>query len=156
MKRTSLVWLVLIQWVMAFEWLHSGWGKWTSAGFITNVGKTLDGFAVKTPYTAYGDFLRSTAVPNAEIFGNAIRSGEILVGLALLLGGLLLMCKRRIPVLASWILAIALFGGALMNLNFFLASGWSSPSTWGVNMIMGLIQLILGIFYLTNRKELAS
>ena len=156
MKKVSLVWLVLIQWILAFQWLHSAWGKWSSTGFITNIDKTLDGFAAKTPYTAYGDFLSSIAVPNAEAFGNTIRSGEVLVGLALFLGGVLLLFKKRVPSVATWFLVIALFGGALMNLNFFLASGWSSPSTWGINVVMGLTHLTLGIFYILNRKELAS
>lgn len=156
MKKASVVWLVLIQFVLAYEWLHSGWGKWAEAGFITNIGKTLGGFADKTPYAAYGDFLRSNAIPNAELFGNVIRSGEMLVGIALLLGGILLLYKKNLPQLATWILAIALLGGALMNLNFFLAAGSTSPSTWGVNMVMGFVHLILAVYYFTNRKELAN
>jgi thiosulfate dehydrogenase (quinone) large subunit len=156
MKRISFLWVVLIQWVLAYEWLHSGWGKWSSPGFITNISKTLEGFAAKTPYTVYGDFLRGTAIPNAELFGNMIRGGEVLVGLALVIGGLLLLWKKRIPTYVSWIVAASLFGGALMNLNFFVAAGWSSPAVWGVNMVMGLINLILAILYIKSRKDLAS
>ena len=156
MKRVSVLWLVLIQFVLAFEWLHSGWGKWAEDGFISNIGKTLGGFADKTPYTAYGDFLRSTAIPNAELFGNFIRSGEILVGIALVLSGILFLYKKNLSQPVVWLIAIALLGGALMNLNFFLAAGFTSPSTWGVNMIMGFIHLILAIYYITNRKELVN
>lgn len=155
MKKVSLIWLVLIQWVLAFEWLHSGWGKWASPGFIDNIGKSLEGFASKTPYTSYSTFLTGSIVPNAEMFGNLIRTGEIGVGLALALGGVILLVQKKISPLATWLLVIALFAGALMNLNFFLAAGWSSPSTWGVNLVMGLIHLILAFYYLTNRKNLA-
>jgi hypothetical protein len=156
MKKASVIWLVFVQWVLAFEWLHSGWGKWSAPGFMDNIGKSLEGFAAKTPYTAYASFLKSSVVPNAELFGNTIRTGELAVGVALALGGILLLTQKRLPAVATWLLAIACFGGALMNLNFFLASGWSSPSTWGVNMVMGLALFILGVYYLTNRRQLAS
>jgi uncharacterized membrane protein YphA (DoxX/SURF4 family) len=156
MKRASVVWLMLIQFVLAFEWLHSGWGKWAKPGFMDNIGKTLEGFATKTPYKAYGAFLNNTAVGNADLFGNSIRIGEIGVGIALALSGIILLTKKRLPSWAVAAMVIALLGGALMNLNFFLASGWSSPSTWGINMTMGFIQLILAIYYITNRRELTS
>ncbi len=156
MKRASIVWLVLIQWALAFEWLHSGWGKWTGPGFIDNIGKTLEGFAAKTPYTAYADFLTSFAIPNAHLFGNMIRTGEMATGLALAIGGILLLSQKRLSEWASWLIALACFGGALMNLNFFFASGWSSPSAWGINLLMAFIGIILGIYYTTNRRELAS
>ncbi len=156
MKRASVVWLVLIQFVLAFEWLHSGWGKWASPGFMDNIGKTLEGFAAKTPYKAYGTFLNNTAVSNADLFGNTIRLGEMGVGIALVVGGILLLSQKKLPSWAIALMVIAFLGGALMNLNFFLASGWSSPSTWGVNMIMGFIHLILAVYYFTNRRDLAS
>ena len=156
MKRTSIIWLVLIQWALAFEWLHSGWSKWSGPGFITNIGKTLQGFATKTPYTSYGSFLQNSVIPHSELFGNIIRSGEILVGIALVLGGLLLLYRKNTHPFTIWLLVTALFAGALMNLNFFLASGWSSPSAWGVNIIMGFTHLILGLHYVLNRRELAS
>lgn len=156
MKKASLIWLVLVQWVLAFEWLHSGWGKWAAPGFMDNIGKTLAGFGSKTPYTTYGSFLNETIVPNAETFGNLIRTGEIGVGLALALAGIILLVQKKLSPLATWLLVVAFLAGALMNLNFFLAAGWSSPSTWGVNLVMGLIHLILGLYYLLNRKDLAS
>lgn len=156
MKKTSVAWFVLIQWVLAFEWLHSGWGKWSGSGFMTNINKTLSGFSTKNPNTWYANFLNNTAVPNAEVFGNVIRSSELLVGIALALAGILLLTQKRLHPLSLWVLVIACFGGALMNLNFFLASGWTSPSTWGVNVVMGLVQLILGLHYLLNRKELTN
>ena len=156
MKKTSVVWLVLIQWVLAYEWLHSGWGKWSDPAFMAGIGKSLAGFAAKTPYGWYANFLKSTAIPNAQVFGNVTRSGELLVGTALLLGGIVLLARKRLPAVAIWLVAIACFGGALMNVNFYLSAGWSSPSTSGINLVMGLVELILGIYYIANRKELAA
>src|SRR6185503_12697071 len=148
MKKASIVWIVLVQWVLAFKWLHSGWGKWAAPGFMDNIGKALAGFADKNPCPWYANFLNSTIIPHADTFGNAIRTGELLVGVILALAGLLLLAKRRLSPAATWILVLAFFGAALMKLNFYLAAGWTSPSTWGVNLVMGLIHLILGLYYL--------
>lgn len=156
MKKISVLWIILIQWALSIEWLHSGWGKWSDPGFINNIDKTLNGFAAKTPYISYGTFLRNSVIPNAHMFGNLIRSSEVLIGLAFLLSGLMLVNRKMLPQWASIAVVIAALGGALMNLNFFLASGWSSPSTWGVNLIMCLIQIVLGLFYLKNYRELVK
>lgn len=156
MKRISVVWLVLVQFILGFEWLHASWGKWTEVGFMANITKTLTGFATQTTFPVYGDFLRSVAIPNAELFGNFIRTGEILVGVAFVLGGILLLAKKYLSTTTLWLVATAMLGGALMNLNFYLAAGASSPSTWGLNVIMGLIQLVLAIYYFSNRKYLAN
>ena len=154
-KKTSYVWLLLIQFALAFEWLHSGWGKWTGSAFMDNLGKTLEGFAAKTQYDSYGSFLTNTVIPNTEVFGNIIRSGEVLVGLAFVIGGIVLLYRKSLPTPVTWILVAAFFGGALMNLNFFLASGATSPSAWGLNLLMSLLQIILGLHYIFNRKDLA-
>jgi hypothetical protein len=156
MKRVSIIWIVLIQWAISFEWLHSGWGKWFGPGFMDNIGKTLAGFAAKNPYPGFANFLTTTAIPNAQVFGQVIRTGEIAVGIALLLSGIIWLTQKSHPVWASWLVALAFFGAALMNLNFFIASGWTSPSTWGINILMLALEIILGIFYITNRREFAD
>jgi hypothetical protein len=156
MKRTSIVWLILVQFVLAFEWLHSGWGKWSAPAFMDGIGATLMNFAAKTPYAWYADFLRSTAVPNAQLFGTLIRTGELAVGIALALGGLLLLAQKRVSPGIGWLLVAANLGGALMNLNFYLASGAMSPSGAGINLVMMLIHLVLAGFYVSSRRQLAS
>lgn len=156
MKKTSVVWLVVIQFVLAYEWLHSGWGKWATSGFIDNIGKTLDGFITKNPNTGYAAFLQNTAVPNAQLFGNLIRIGELSVGIAFALGGILLLAKKRLDPTVIWLLVFAFLGGAIMNFNFYFAAGWLSPSTGGINLVMGLISLVFAVYYFVNRKELAS
>ncbi len=155
MKKTSVVWLVLVQFVLAYEWLHSGWGKWASSGFMDNIDKTFGVFISKNPHLGYTTFLQDTVLPNAQIFGNLIRTSEMAVGIAFLLAGILLLAKKQIPILVTWVLVVALIGATIMNINFYLASGWSNPSTAGINLVMGAISLILAIFYITNRDELA-
>lgn len=155
-KKISYIWIILIQFALAFVWLHSGLSKWTSAAFMDGFSKTMEGFASKTSYVLYSNFLHNTVIPNAELFGNLIRTGEILVGFALVVGGIVLLWQKTLATHLNWLLIIAFFSGALMNLNFFLASGATSPSAWALNLLMVLLQLILGVAYILNRKELAS
>lgn len=154
MKKASVVWLVLMQFALAYEWLHSGWGKFSSPGFIDNIGKTLNGFIAKNPNTGYAGFLQNTAVPNAELFGNLIRFGELAAGIAFVLAGVILLYKKRLDPTVIWVLVVALLGAVIMNLNFYFAAGWSNPSTSGLNILMALSQLILAVYYITNRKDL--
>lgn len=156
MKKISIIWLILIQWVIAFEWIHASFPKWTDAKFIDNISKTLESFAATSSYPSYSNFLTSVAIPHAELFGQIIRSAELAVGLALVLSGILMLSKKYLPEYVTWLTAIACFGGALMNLNFFMASGSTSPSAWGLNLMMAFIQIILGIYYQQNRKVLAQ
>lgn len=147
-KQASVIWLVLIQWVMAYEWLQSGWGKFASSGFMDSIGKTLQGFASKTNFGFYADFLNAFAVPNPALFGNVVRFSELAAGLALAVGGFLVLRFNQLPKFVTIILIAALYGGALLNANLYMAAGWSSPSTAGINIVMFLVQAILGTFYL--------
>jgi thiosulfate dehydrogenase [quinone] large subunit len=152
--------------IIGYEWLAAGWEKLSGGNFVAGINQTLTKFAtLGTPPKGnsngwYVDFLKSTAIPNGELFANLVMYGQILVGIALLGGGLLLMFANlgKYAQPYFWLALISLVGGALMNLNFYLAAGWMSPSTSSVNLLMLLIQLVLiGFIYkfLTN-KELRS
>ncbi|MCL5411746.1 MAG: hypothetical protein M1150_03330 [Patescibacteria group bacterium] len=157
--RINFDWLVLIQMVIGYEWLQSGWEKIHSGTFASTIGKTLAAFtAAKNPNGWYVDFLKSSAIPNKELFANLTMYGELLVGIALLGGGLLLLFTSLGGYARAyfWVLLAALVGGALMNLNFYFAAGWTSPSTSSVNVIMFLIELILigFVFKFLTKEEL--
>lgn len=153
MQQISSMWLVIVQWALAFEWLHSSWGKWAQPGFIANIQKTLTGFANGTNFHFYANFLNSVAIPHAALFGNLIRIGEASVGIAFALGGIIWIYKYSLPKFLALILAVACLAAALMNLNFFLASGWSSPAGWGLNILMIALELLLASFYIKQVKS---
>ncbi len=162
-RQASVLWIVLIQWAIAYEWLQSGWGKFASSGFMDGIGKTLAGFAAKTEFGFYGDFLRAFAVPNPTVFGNVVRFSELAAGLGISIGGLLVLRFNHLPKYITIVLVAALYGGAILNANLYMAAGWSSPSTAGINVIMCLVQAILGTYYLTtlfggegNKKKTAK
>ncbi len=156
MKKVSVIWIVLVQWVLAYEWLHAGYGKWTSPAFMNSIGGTLVNFAENSKFEWYTNFLRTSLIPNAELAGNIIRSSELLIAIAFILGGALLLRAKPLNWLWLWFLILAFFGGAAMNLNFYLPSGRLSPSSAGINILMGLIQIIFGICYLANYQEMRS
>lgn len=146
-------WLILVQWVIALQWLMSGWGKFTSTEFMDGFVKTVTVFAAKTPFGFYADFLKGTVLPNAELFANLVRTGELLVGVALAAFGIYYLTQKKLDYAYRLLLVVALFAGVLLNLNFYLAAGWSSPSTAGINVLMGLIQVILGVYYAKGLKK---
>lgn len=144
--ETSIVW---IQLVLAYEWLQSGWGKFAKPDFMAGIDKTLASFSSKTQFDWYGSFLGKG---DAQLFGNITRFSEVLIGLGLLLGAPFIL-KKSLPKPALWLIAAAAFGGFILNLNLYLAAGWSSPSASGINLVMGLTQLIIGIYYLVLVKK---
>lgn len=138
------VWLLaFVQAVLGFAWLQAGWEKITDAGYLSGLGKTLAAFASKNPYGWYHDFLVNVAAPHATLFGVTVEVGETLVGLGLLATAVVavLPLRHALAQTGSILGTIALAGGALMSINFWLAAGWMSVSTAGENMVMALIQL---------------
>lgn len=135
----------LVAAVMGVEWLRSGIEKLTASDFPATAGKALAGFASKNPTGWYRDFLTASVIPNATAFGYLIEWAETLTGVALIVtaGILLYRSRGRIATAAETVAGVALLGGALMSWNFWLAAGWMSESTDGVNLVMGLTQLVL-------------
>lgn len=121
--RLAPLWLLLRLYV-GYEWLSAGWGKVTNpagvwVGEKAGVAVTgfLNGALAKTggdhPEVAgwYGWFVENLALPNAVAFSYLVAYGELLVGIALVLGLLT---------------GVAAFFGGFLNANFLLAGTLSS------------------------------
>lgn len=130
--RFSWFWLVVRVYV-GYEWFMAGWEKlgnpvWTGDKAGVAVTGFLKGALAKTtglhPDVSgwYASFIQNVGVPNAEIISYLITYGEILVGVALILG---------------IFTGIAAFFGSFMNMNFLFAG------TVSVNPILLLMQLFL-------------
>ncbi len=114
--KTSLVWLVIRLYV-GYQWLVAGWEKIHSPVWVGNqAGPALQGFIqgalAKTPGAHsdvagwYAWFLQHAVLPHVNVWSHCIAYGELLVGIALILGLLT---------------GIAAFFGLFMNLNYLLA-----------------------------------
>ena len=131
--RWSWLWLIL-RLYLGYQWLTSGWGKLGNPGW-TQTGEALRGFwerAVAVPdaparpaiaFDWYRSFLQGLLDSGSYTwFSKLIVAGEILVGIALILGAFV---------------GIAAFAGAFLNWNFMMAG------TASINPLMFLFTIFL-------------
>lgn len=109
-------WLIVRLYV-GWQWLNAGWSKigeaaWTGENAGTAVSGFVQGALEKTSgpnpdvQAWYGWFLEEVVLPNADVFGFLVAYGELLVGIALVIG---------------LFVGIAAFFGMFMNMNYLLA-----------------------------------
>lgn len=114
--RFSWFWLILRLYT-GYEWLTAGWEKindpnWVGAQAGTSLAGFVNGALAKTTGAHpsvqgwYGSFLQNIVLPSASVFSYIVAFGELLVGIALILG---------------IFTGIAAFFGGFMNMNYLLA-----------------------------------
>ena len=131
--KGSWIWLVIRLYV-GYQWLHGAWSKLTAdkafdasafiKGGIAKILPPANAPATFKPITAewWGNFLNGFAVPNIKLFNILIPYGELLVGLALVLG-------------FATIFAACM--GALMNFSFLMTGSTSSnPYLFALSFIL--------------------
>lgn len=135
--------LLAIFLIVAYEWTMAGWEKLSGGTFVSGLSKTLGFFASKNPYPWFKDFLLTTAVPNSMIFGFLVMFGELLTGIAIILGvAMIFWNKKEYLNVGLLVLKLGLVAGAFLSATFYLASGWTSVSTEALNLVMMAIQII--------------
>ncbi len=132
--RSAPIWTAL-RVLIGLSWLEAGLGKVTQAGWMVT-GESLQGYwarAVAIPeggrpaitFDWYRSFLQGLLDSGSYVwFAKLIAIGEVMVGLALILGAFV---------------GIAAFFGAFMNFNFIMAG---SASTNGL-LMAGAVLLVL-------------
>ena len=129
--RMAWFWL-LVRVYVGWEWLQAGWEKVQSPAWVGGqAGTALKGFVTgalqKTAgahpdvFGWYGSFLQSFVSNHLVLFSYVVAFGELLVGVALIIGLLT---------------GIAAFFGSFMNANYLFAG------TVSINPLL----LILGLF----------
>lgn len=123
MKTTAIAWLwLLVRIYVGWAWLTAGWAKVTSSSWVgEEAGAALSGFvqgalqktggAHPDVQSWYAAFLESAVLPYAEVWSYLVAFGELLVGLALILG---------------FLVGLAAAFGAFMNMSFLLAGAVST------------------------------
>lgn len=130
--KMSWFWLVVRVYV-GWEWLIAGWEKfknpvWAGSAAGAAVKGFLTGALAKTtgahPDVSgwYAAFIQHVALPHVTLISNLVTYGELIVGLALIVG---------------IFTGIAAFLGAFMNLNYLLAGAVS------INPILLVLQVFL-------------
>lgn len=130
--RLSLLWFVIRVYV-GWQWLVAGWDKIQSPVWVgEKAGVALKGFlSFALTKTAgehpdvqgwYGQFLSNFVMHNLSLFSHIVSYGELLVGVALIIGAFT---------------GIAAFFGAFMNMNYLLAG------TVSTNPILFFLELFL-------------
>lgn len=130
--KMSWLWLIVRVYV-GYEWFMAGWDKIHNPVWVgPNAGGALSGFIqgalMKTASAHpdvqnwYASFLQNIVLPHVNAWSHMVAWGEVLVGVALIVGLLT---------------GIAAFFGLFMNLNYLLAG------TVSVNPILFVLSIFL-------------
>ena len=127
----------------------------SSPEFVANIEKTLTVFANGTSFAWYKSFLLGFASQNATAFAYAVEWSQIFIAIALAAAAwtYIFVKSSAVRQACAAISALALFGGMLMNANFYLAAGWTGPGTQGINVVMFWIQGILLYVWLSRLES---
>ncbi|MBF8249453.1 MAG: DoxX family protein [Candidatus Levybacteria bacterium] len=134
--KLSWLWFLLRIYV-GWQWLTAGWDKvinpmWVGSQAGVAISGFLNGSLAKTtgahPQVAswYADFIKTIALPNAQVFSYLVSYGELFVGIGLILGAFTVT---------------AAFFGAFMNMNYLYAGTVSTNPTL---LILQIIIMLAG------------
>ena len=143
--KSSWIWLIIRLYV-GYEWLMAGWGKVTSDMWTgSQAGSVITKFAMGSLAKTVGDhpdvpawyawFLNHLVIPYPQVWSFLVAYGELLVGIALIIG---------------FLTGIAAFFGVFMNANYLFAGtvsvnpellllgillmlAWKVAGHWGVD-----------------------
>ncbi len=129
----GMVWVRIL---IGAVWLNGAVEKLLNPDFPQQFAASLNagGFVSQAP-PWFQSFMQSTVVPNAELFAQIQRFGELALGLALILGLLTNPAAFGSIVLS---LAILLSQGGVR-----LGTGIGSPEILTINLLVALISLLI-------------
>ncbi len=130
--RLSFIWLIVRLYV-GWQWVLAGYGKIQNPLWVgEKAGTAIQGFLLNALVKSsgphpdvqswYAVFIKEFALPNSVLFSYLVSYGELLVGIALILG---------------IFTGIAAFFGAYMNINYLLAG------TVSTNPVLFVLELLL-------------
>ncbi len=129
----GMVWVRIL---VGALWLNGGVEKLLNPSFPRQFADSLaaGGFVSQAPPFFRG-FMQDTVVPNAELFAQLVRAGELTLGIALLLGFL-----TNLAALGSVALSISILlsGGGVR-----LGTGLGAPEFVTINVLVALISLVI-------------
>jgi thiosulfate dehydrogenase (quinone) large subunit len=117
-------------------WLNGGLEKLLNPAFPRQFAASLEagGFISQAP-PFFREFMQSTVVPNAELFAQLMRAGELTLGIALILGLL-----TNLAALGSIGLSIVII---LSQGGLRLGGGLGAPEFLTINVVVALLSLVI-------------
>ena len=129
----SMVWVRVL---VGAVWLNGAVEKLLNPEFPQQFATSLEagGFVSQAP-PFFQDFMRGIVVPNAELFAQLMRLGELALGIALILG--LLTNLAAIGSVALSIVIMLSQGGVR------LGTGLGAPEFLTVNVLVALLSVVI-------------
>jgi thiosulfate dehydrogenase (quinone) large subunit len=138
--------MVWVRVLIGAVWLNGGLEKLLNPSFPRQFAASLEagGFISQAP-PFFQDFMKGYVVPNAELFAQLMRAGELTLGIALILGVLTNLAAIGSVALSA---VISLSQGGLG-----LGTGLGSPEFITVNVLVALISIV--ILFSPRAKDLS-
>lgn len=139
----GMVWVRIL---VGAVWLNGAVEKFSNPQFPSQFATSLQagGFVTQAP-PFFRAFMQSTVVPNAELFAQLIRLGELAMGIAFILGLL-----TNLAVIGSIFLSLNIM---LSQGGVRLGTGLGSPEFLTINVVIILLSLI--VLFSTAAKALS-
>lgn len=145
-KKEVNRYLLFVLLAVGLVWLKSGLGKFASGNFADTLGPTLVKFMSKNPYPWFVDFINSVVLPQSNMWGLMIMGVELLTGVAVTFSALALLFAPGNGKRLLWGLKVGLVLGFMLSAVFWLAAGWTSPSTDSLNLLMLVIEAVGALY----------
>lgn len=142
----SLPFFFFVIMFIGFIFFKAGFEKLINGNLPEELPGILSMFAKGNPNIIVKNYLNSFAIPNSFLLAYAVIFGELLTGLSLMSSAVYFILNKKKRKIVTLTFILGLFSAALMNLNYWLSSGWMSPSTYSLNLLMLGISL-LGLVY---------
>jgi thiosulfate dehydrogenase (quinone) large subunit len=128
--------MVWVRVLVGLVWLNGGIEKLLNPSFPQQFADALaaGGFVSQAPPFFRG-FMQDTVVPNAEIFAQLVRAGELTLGIALVLG--FLTNLAAIGSVGMSIMILLTQGGVR------LGTGLGAPEFISINVLVALISIVI-------------
>ena len=128
--------MVLVRVLIGAVWLNGGVEKLLNPAFPRQFAASLQagGFVSQAP-PFFQEFMKGYVVPNAELFAQLMRAGELTLGLALIFGVL-----TNLAAIGSVGMSIVIM---LSQGGIGLGTGLGAPEFLTVNVVVALLSVVI-------------
>lgn len=148
--QMPILWLLLIQLALGFEWLVSALNKILSPNYPIEFGKQIATLSTSSPFSTVSTLLRDSILPSYTLFAYLLEYGELFVGLIFLAAALLAVIKKGWEEEVHRILIPGIVAGIIISIFSLITTGLpESPplAATAPDLFNVLVQVVLLIAY---------